>query len=95
MFLIVILLRSKKSTQIPRYEQECLKGVDGGILRSRGLLIYEGQNKLSLQLLLNDVAIALGVPATSDGSFGGMFLFLGGWDEEFGSIEHFPPGYKV
>ena len=42
------------------------------------MLIYEGQNKFLLQLLLNDVAIALGVPATSDGSFGGMFLFLGG-----------------
>ena len=67
----------------------------GGFQEAEFVDIYEGQKKLSLQLLLNDVAIALGVPATSDGSFGGMFLFLGGCDEEYGSIEHFPPGYKV
>lgn len=50
----------------------------GESLKKPGLFFIPSQTQaLLVQLLLNDVALARGVPATSDGSLGGMFLFLG------------------
>lgn len=61
-----------------RYEEEDSNTAAGGNLKKPGLFLFQAKHRLYSQLLLNDVAAARGLPATSDGSFGGMFLFLGG-----------------